>query len=160
MKSGQVQKASAQSQSLDSMTVGQLQAKYLEVFGYPTNSRNKPYLKIAITRRLEEKSRGSVVARINRLIEEARREREGIQASKSRDPRLPPPGTTLTRDYQGRQVSVIVHEDDFEYQGQRYPTLSEVANAITQKRWNGYLFWQEALKDSMERPSLDRKVGR
>jgi hypothetical protein len=146
MKSGQVQEESAQPQSLDSMTVGQLQAKFLEVFSYPTNSRNKPYLKIVITRRLDERTRGSVVARINRLIEEARREREGIQTSKCRDPRLPPPGTTLTRDYQGNQVSVLVLEDDFEYEGQRYPTLSEVTNAITKARWNGYLFWKEALE--------------
>lgn len=77
MNSSLTQTETAQSESLDSLTVGQLQEKFLETFGYPTNSRNKPYLKNAITRRLEGKSRGSVVDRINRLIEEARREREG-----------------------------------------------------------------------------------
>jgi hypothetical protein len=61
--------------------------------GQTMHSGNKAFLKNAISRRLQERTRGSVVARINRLIEETRCEREGIQASKSRDPRLPPPGT-------------------------------------------------------------------
>ena len=37
-----------------------------------------------------------------------------------RDPRLPRPGTVLTRPYKGQTLSVMVLEDSFEYEGMRY----------------------------------------
>jgi hypothetical protein len=56
------------------------------------------------------------------------------------DPRLPQPGTILTRPYKGQQLQVLVLTDDFAYAGRVYPSLSADAKAITGSHTNGYLF--------------------
>ena len=63
-------------------------------------------------------------------------------ARQRRDPRLPPVGTELTRQYQGRPIVVRVVEGGFHYDGQVYGSLSAVAYRVTGTRWNGYLFFR------------------
>ena len=63
-------------------------------------------------------------------------------ASKSSDPRLPRPGTALVRKYKGRQVRVIVLADGFEYEGERFSSLTAVAKAITGTHCNGFRFFK------------------
>ena len=58
-----------------------------------------------------------------------------------RDPRLPAPGTVLTRDHQGTRHDVTVLDSGFEYRGQRFTSLSRIARAITGTQWNGFLFF-------------------
>ena len=55
--------------------------------------------------------------------------------------RLPVAGTVLRRVYQERTVEVKVLAEGFEYEGQRYESLSAVARVITGTRWNGLLFF-------------------
>ena len=50
------------------------------------------------------------------------------------------PGATLTRRYKGRLIEVTVLEKGFEYQGERYRSLTAVAEAITGTHWNGFYF--------------------
>lgn len=42
----------------------------------------------------------------------------------------PAPGTRLVRDYNGKRITVLVHENDFEYEGRTYATLSAIAAEI------------------------------
>jgi len=63
------------------------------------------------------------------------------RARSDRDPRLPAPGTVLTRDYRGTTYEVKVLEDGFEYEGELYASLSKIATQITGTSWNGFLFW-------------------
>ncbi len=51
------------------------------------------------------------------------------------------PGTVLKREYKGRTVHVKVLADGFEYEGERYKSLTAVAKAVTGKHWNGYHFF-------------------
>lgn len=51
------------------------------------------------------------------------------------------PGTRLVRIHEGKKHSVLVKADGFEYGGQRYSSLSQIANNITGKRWNGWIFF-------------------
>jgi hypothetical protein len=46
-------------------------------------------------------------------------------------------GTRLIREWRGVEHQVTVLTDDFEYQGQRYKSLSAIARRITGTRWNG-----------------------
>ena len=57
------------------------------------------------------------------------------------DPRLPMPGTLLSREYKGRVISVEVRENGFEFDGKIYKSLSSIARAVTGTRWNGFLFF-------------------
>jgi hypothetical protein len=50
-------------------------------------------------------------------------------------------GTRLIREYQGVEHCVTVRDEDFEYQGRPYKSLSAVARAITGTQWNGLVFF-------------------
>ena len=58
-----------------------------------------------------------------------------------RDPRLPPPGTLLTRRLENRQIVVKVLEKGFEFEMRQYGSLSAIAREVTGTRWNGLLFF-------------------
>lgn len=51
------------------------------------------------------------------------------------------PGTRLVRMHNGKKHSVLVKAVGFEYAGQTYSSLSKIANDITGKRWNGWVFF-------------------
>jgi hypothetical protein len=51
------------------------------------------------------------------------------------------PGTILTRVYKGETLQVRVLTEGFEFEGNRYTSLSAVAQAITGAHWNGRLFF-------------------
>jgi len=61
------------------------------------------------------------------------------------DPRLPMPGTILTREYNGHTLQVEVLAEGFAYAGQSYQSLSAVAKAVTGAHCNGYHFFRGAL---------------
>jgi hypothetical protein len=146
------------------MTVGQLRERYREVFGEPTRSRNKDFLRKKVAWRIQELAEGGLSDHARACIEELaahvpvrwRSSRNGAarppvpaetgEASApdtpvARDPRLPEPGTVLVRQHGGVEHRVTVLADGFEYAGQRYESLSKVARAISGTNWNGYLFF-------------------
>ncbi len=51
------------------------------------------------------------------------------------------PGTRFLRRWQGKTHSVTVSDKGFEYQGQRFENLSQIARQITGTRWSGPLFF-------------------
>ncbi len=57
------------------------------------------------------------------------------------DPRVPPSGTALVRDYKGRVVRVVVLPDGFEYEGERFRSLSAIAKRVTGSHINGFRFF-------------------
>lgn len=50
-------------------------------------------------------------------------------------------GTRLVRIYEGKKHSVLVMAEGFEYQDHIYSSLSKIANHITGKNWNGWVFF-------------------
>lgn len=146
----------AQLAALDSMTVAQLTDKYREVYGEPTHSRNKDYLRKRLAWRIQELAEGglsertlSKIAELGDSLPERWRQRHAAPieapaaqpAHPPRDPRLPPAGTVLTRLHQGTEHRVTIREDGFEYDGQIYKTLSSVARRIAGTPWNGFTFF-------------------
>lgn len=51
------------------------------------------------------------------------------------------PGVRLEREWRGRRQTVEVTEDGFRWEGRRYRSLSQVAQAITGVKWNGPRFF-------------------
>jgi hypothetical protein len=145
----------AQLAALDKLTVAELVEKYREVFGVPTRTRNKDYLRKRVAWRIQELAEGGLsekaLARIEQLAPEAPVRWRATAATSvapaieattpQRDPRLPPVGSILHRTHGGVDHQVTVLEDGFEYKGERYATLSRVARAITGTPWNGFLFF-------------------
>jgi hypothetical protein len=50
-------------------------------------------------------------------------------------------GTSLVRQWRGHTHTVVVREDGFEYDGQRYRSLSVIAEKITGAHWSGPRFF-------------------
>ncbi len=48
---------------------------------------------------------------------------------------------TITREYKGRLLEVLVLDEGFEYAGEKFKSLSGVAKRITGSHCNGYLFF-------------------
>jgi hypothetical protein len=54
---------------------------------------------------------------------------------------MPSPGVRLLRIWRGDAHSVLVLDDGFEYRGQRYRSLSQIAAIITGTHWSGPRFF-------------------
>lgn len=50
-------------------------------------------------------------------------------------------GTRLVRLHGGKKHTVLVKAEGFEYAGKHYTSLSKIANDITGKNWNGWVFF-------------------
>lgn len=137
--------------ALNGMTVGELAERYKAVYGEPTRTRNKQFLRKKIGWRIQELAEGGLSPRALERIEQLAaivpaRWRQPVTAPKSsttvaRDPRIPPAGTVITRVHDGAEHKVTVLGDGFEYRGERHRSLSKIARLITGTPWNGYLFF-------------------
>src|SRR5438094_2078691 len=108
-----------------------LKARYRELFGEESHSSNHAYLFRRIAWRLQALAEGDLSKRVRERAEElavdvdirlrAPRQFWGELAqtgqTTSRDNRLPPAGTVLTRDFQGRSIRAKVLADGLQYEG-------------------------------------------
>jgi hypothetical protein len=143
---------------LHRMNVPQLKARYEEVFGDPTRSGHKDFLVRKIAWRLQSQAEGDLSERARRRAQElasdlylrsrapsapAPASGETVTATMAgaKDDRLPMAGQVLTREYKGRTIQVTVLTNGFNYEGQRFRSLSAVAKVVTGTHWNGYHFF-------------------
>jgi hypothetical protein len=142
--------------ALQVMSTGQLCERYQELFGEPVRTRHKTYLVRKIAWKLQALAEGDLTERARRRAEELADDTEvRVMPPKAvpkplkvrtdikvvGDPRLPQPGTALVRKYKGRQVQVLVLSDGFEFNGEKYSSLSAVAKKITGTHCNGFRFF-------------------
>jgi erythromycin esterase-like protein len=137
---------------LRDLTMAELRERYQDLFGDRSRTMNRQFLFRRIAWRMQALAEGDLSERArNRALLLARdadlrirpcREFHAftIEGSK-RDWRLPPVGRTLKRTYGGALHTVKVCADGFDYQGQKYQSLSAVAFSITGTRWNGFSFF-------------------
>jgi DUF2924 family protein len=62
------------------------------------------------------------------------------RGGRSVDPVVLKAGTTLVRQWRGGIHTVLVQKDGFEYEGQRYRSLTAIAERITGAHWSGPRF--------------------
>jgi hypothetical protein len=122
--------------ALAAMTVGQLAEKHLDVYGEPTPSRNKEYLRKRLAWRIQELAQGGLsprsLAKIIELGDELPTRWRlhspvaptAVAAVTRRDPRMPAIGTVLTRVHEGQRHEVTVGADTFTYAGREWRSLS------------------------------------
>jgi hypothetical protein len=82
------------------------------------------------------------------LKPETRRRLKQLYKAFKADPRHTPssnlglkPGLVLTREWNGTEHRVTVLEKGFEYRGESYGSLSQVARRIAGSRWSGPAFF-------------------
>src|SRR5689334_21111745 len=136
--------------TLRRLTACQLRQRFAELFGEATAAGNRTWLVKRIAWRLQALAEGDLSERARRRAAELARDAdlrlnpprcktttaavappEPAGVSAPADPRLPPPGTILTRPYKGQVLQVQVLTDGFAYAGRVYLSLSAVAKAVT-----------------------------
>ena len=150
-------------ENLKQLPVSKLHERFENVYGESPRSRNKVWLVRKILWRLQSFSDGDLSKRallraaelaVNadvRLMPAKRAVAIKVKISKQPDPtaerlshdhRLPLPGQSIVRDYNGQHIEVRVTPDGFEYDGERYKSLSAIAKSITGSHCNGFRFFQ------------------
>lgn len=138
---------------LPSMEARELRRRYREVFGEKARTTQKQQIIRRIGWKLQALAQGDISeAACQRALEIAQDAQVGIHLpsalvpigagkTRSRDARLPAPGSELQRRYRDRMVIVKVLAEGFEYEGRQYSSLSALARTATGTRWNGWLFF-------------------
>jgi hypothetical protein len=152
---------------LHRLSMAQLRQRFAELFGEATAASNRTWLAKRIAWRMQALAEGDLSERARRRAAELARDAdlrlnpprnktvavappEPASVPTPIDPRLPPPGTILTRPYKGQQLQVQVLHDGFAFAGRVYPSLSAVAKAITGTHTNGYHFFRNTLNNRKE----------
>jgi hypothetical protein len=133
----------AQLTALKTMPVLALKQKWRELFDREPPLYNRRYLESRLAYRIQELAYGGLKPETIARLEEIADELEGkTTRKKSRiDHHRPISGTRLIREWQGVEHCITVRNDDFEYQGRPYKSLSSIARLITGSRWNGWIFF-------------------
>jgi hypothetical protein len=110
----------------------------------PPSHLNKPILVPLLAYRLQEQAFGGLKPaykrRLRQLAESFEQSPTGSAKTVSSSTRIKP-GTRLIRQWDGQTHQVTVAEEGFEYKGERYKSLSEIARLVTGTRWSGPLFF-------------------
>jgi len=155
--------------ALDGMTTGELAERYAELHGQPCRTRHRAYLIRKIAWRIQANAEGDLSERARKRAAELANDADvrvmapstmicppqyGESGTVTRpaptgpgkpiDPRLPAPGSAIIRQYKGRAHRVVFLKDGsgFEYEGDRYRTLTAVAKRITGSHINGFRFFK------------------
>jgi hypothetical protein len=94
----------------------------------------------ALAYQLQERAHGGASAALRRRLQSlATASAKGVLAV---DTGIEPKaGTTLVRQWRGHTHTVLVHKDGFEHEGQRYRSLTIIAERITGAHWAGPRFF-------------------
>jgi Protein of unknown function (DUF2924) len=120
-----------------------LKQQWRELFGTEPPPYNRRFLESRLAYRIQELAYGGLkpetIARLEALAEDLDGDPDRRRRRAGQD--RPIAGTRLIREWQGVEHCVTVRDDDFDYQGRPYKSLSAVARAITGTRWNGLIFF-------------------
>ncbi len=137
--------------ALKRMTIIELKAKWESLFGTPAPNNSRSYLELRLGYRVQELTLGGLSRETRRTLDLLADEIEGRAGRKAimTDSRNPVVGTRLVREWGGVEHTVTVIKDGFDWQGQKFKSLSAAARAITGTQWNGYRFFglREARRD-------------
>lgn len=118
---------------LDGLCLEDLRSVWAEHFGPPPKLRSVDLLRLMLAWRLQANLFGGL-------------DRETRRALAGRGPVAPEgsalgDGAILRRDWQGRQIEVVVEAGGFRWEDKRYSSLSAIARTVTGTRWNGPKFF-------------------
>ncbi len=138
-------------EALREMPIADLVARYETLFGKPPRCRNREHLWRRCAWKIQEQRLGGLsraakdrleelIGEIDLPATEAQRTTTGA-LKRSRRPGDPPVGTTLVRNWHGKEIQVKVIENGYEWNGVIYRSLSAVAKAATNAHWSGAYFF-------------------
>ena len=128
--------------ALEALTTANLQIEWRRLYRtMPPTRLSRDLLIRGVAHRVQEQAHGglslSTKRRLRSLSDDAD-QRGGAAAAPAIALK---PGTKLVREWHGHAHTVSVLDDGFEYQGERYPSLTRIARRITGVHWSGPLFF-------------------
>ena len=128
--------------ALKSMPTLELKKQWRQLFETEPPAFNRRYLESRLAYRIQELAYGGLKPETVRRLERLGEELDGGNTAKrqTRADSRPISGTRLIREYQGVEHHVTVRDNDFEYQGRPYKSLSAIARASTGTQCNGLTF--------------------
>jgi hypothetical protein len=106
----------------------------------PPQGLSRDLLIRALANQLQEQSHGGASPALQRRLQTLAGEFE--KGGASFDPGIVlKTGARLVRQWRGHTHTVLVREDGFEYEGQRYRSLTVIAERITGAHWSGPRFF-------------------
>jgi hypothetical protein len=123
----------------------------------PPSCLNRDLMIRAIAYRMQERAHGGLAPatrrRLGSLVGEI--ETKGTSAF---DPGIAlKPGARLVREWGGRMHTVVALENGFDYDGERYPSLTKIATLITGAHWSGPRFF--GIRKAASRSALPAEAG-
>jgi hypothetical protein len=129
--------------ALQTAPATELKAQWRALFGKEPPPFNRPYLISRLSYRVQELAFGGLRPETRARLEALGEQLDGgnVVLRRIRADSRPLPGTRLIREHGGVQHVVTVRNDDFEFEGRPYQSLSAIARHITGTRWNGWTFF-------------------
>lgn len=131
----------AEIQALERLDLQGLRAEWARRWASAPKLRSHTLLAYAVAYRMQTEASGDLPAPVRRRMAELGRR---FAADRSYRPVPGPkltPGCSLLREWGGVRHEVRILEDGFGYQGQRFTSLSQVAQHITGAKRSGILFF-------------------
>lgn len=133
---------------LAKLPTGKLREKYTELYGKPVKTGNRQFLIKKIAWKLQADAEGGLSekakARAEQIADESivkgKKPKQAAEP-RPRDSRLPAPGSIITKTWREKTISVLVGESDFEFEGQKWRSLSAIASKLLGCPSNGFLFF-------------------
>ena len=91
--------------------------------------------------KLQEKALGGLTGAVKRKLKLLSQRAEAGGTGGAATPINLKPGTKLVRSWHDKTYTVSVLDDGFEFDGQRYSSLSQIARTITGAHWSGPRFF-------------------
>lgn len=129
--------------ALKAMPIPTLKQQWRDLFETEPPPYNRRFLEHRLAYRIQELAYGGLKSETIKRLKALAKDFNGGDPARRRQPAKDRPitGTRLIREWQGLAHCVTVRDEDFEYQGRPYKSLSAIARAITGTRWNGLLFF-------------------
>lgn len=123
---------------IESLNLEGLREFWRERYGAPPPLRSEPIMRQLLAWRVQAQAFGGLDAETRKALA-----RSGPIQPEGKHLGI---GARLTRIWKGREVTVVVEEKGFRWEGQLFASLSAAATAIAGTRWNGPRFF--GLRDS------------
>lgn len=128
--------------ALKTQPIPSLKQQWRDLFETEPPPYNRRFLEHRLAYRIQELAYGGLKPETIKKLKAIAHEIDGGNPARRQSAKdRPIAGTRLIREYQGVEHCVTVRDEDFEYQGRPYQSLSAIARAITGTRWNGLLFF-------------------
>jgi hypothetical protein len=126
---------------LPSLDRAALTAAWRTAYGAePPRNISQPLMLRALAYRIQAKALGRLKPSMQRYVIKIAEDGPAARAAVVPITQVKP-GTRLLREWHGVSHEVTVLDDGVHYQGQRYRSLSQVAQVITGAKWSGPLFF-------------------